>query len=828
MAATDIPASFDFSTLRKTDEKSANAVKNVESNQPLVALIGADSQLDRVAEVLKWHQAKVRNYQFARFASCAELLIHTNTELKRINQSKKAKIEAVKATSVADTDEESTKVGNVAATAKVRNTLAFQGVNSGTSRATTSQETNSKVVIPETDAAGSEVASVMESFTEKTAQKSESAVESAAEKQGLDIAVLVVLVRHGESADQLLREFKTQYPDTRLIILTEAREIDTVAWLTDANALDYLCYLPELKADTFIFGVEKELQHYRQLTSAVSQAELQQAARFTFDLRASNEEIIAHIVDVIDKNMGFQPRIRIPAGTRLTVEGRPVEEVTICLSGTVALQRVSEFGDVIMHHASTGRIIGMLALTRSRLAFFTSTATTEVVGIHLTFEQLNYAIREYREIAPYVAALFIRTLDDRLRRSEDIQIEKVELAQQLAAERENLSQALSNLREAREQLVRQASFASLGELAAGVAHELNNPMAAVQRISEHLSDEVHQLIRSADSRKWVVRTTRALDAALSAHAISTREARAIRSELTDITGDAKIAQRLVLAGIHDRGFAREIANSRSTNFATIELAASIGTGLRNLQTASQRITDLVASLRAYARPDGDPVTDVDLHQTIDDTLLLLSHRLSDVNIVREYGDIPHVVCNPGAISQVWTNLIANAAEAMQDAHAARENGQENHGGIEENRENLQRSRNAAEKKSGLEQKNRNDLRGIHSDAQQLGTITIRTDALAASGENEALVRVQIIDDGPGIAPEIQAKIFEPRFTTKGGQVRFGMGIGLGVCMRIVQEHKGTIDFVSSAAGTAFSVVIPVTGPNSFGPNLSSTLWEGKR
>lgn len=700
--------------------------------QPLVALIGFAPELDYVAQILEQHSAKLQTYSFARFASCEQLMKSTKTAERALQETQESS--------------------------------SHEQFSAGVLRS-----------------ASSEILTDAEQNKEKSTTGSSSKPNSAS----LDIAVVVVLVRRGESADELVKELKTDYPCTRLIILTQEREIDTVAWLADSNSLDYLCYLPELNTDTFLFGVEKELQHYHQLRFSDQQEDLQQAARFTFDLRASNEEIIAHIVEVIDEKMGYQPRIRIPAGTRLTVEGRPVEEVTICLSGKVALHRVSEYGNVVMHHASTGRIIGMLALTRSRLAFFTSIATTEVVGIHLSFEQLNYAIREYQEIAPYVAALFIRTLDDRLRRSEDIQIEKVELAQQLDTEREKLAKALSNLQEAREQLVRQASFASLGELAAGVAHELNNPMAAVQRISQHLSDEVHQLIASSDNRKWIARTTKALDAALSAHAVSTREARAIRSELTAITGDTKIAQRLVLAGIHDRDFAREIAKSRSTNFATIELAASIGTGLRNLQTASQRITDLVASLRAYARPDGDPVTDVDLHQTIDDTLLLLSHRLSSVNIVRDYGDIPHISCNPGAISQVWTNLIANAAEAMQD------------------------------------------LDGTHDPAKQIGTIIIRTDWLPPQGESEALVRVRIIDDGPGIAPEVQAKIFEPRFTTKGGQVRFGMGIGLGVCMRIVQEHQGTIDFTSSPAGTTFSVVMPISGPNAFEPNLSSTLWEGK-
>ncbi|MDP9806267.1 signal transduction histidine kinase [Trueperella bonasi] len=580
---------------------------------------------------------------------------------------------------------------------------------------------------------------------------------------GLDeLAVITMTVgAEGAGEDHPIHEFLAapEHDDVRIVVLATERNISGLSSLAHNSRLDLVAYLPELQQKAFTRDMRTQLRRYRKNTRAKAGKRERATAdeRFALNIDMSDLEIVHEIVAIADRLLGYQPRVHFPPDVSLTTEGHRVEEVMLALSGQVSLERSSHAGDVIMHHATTGRLIGMLALTSGREAFFTSRTTTNVVAVQLTFEQLNYIWNHDAKVPALVAALFVRSFDRRLRRAEDIQIEQHELTVELERERANLATALRNLEAARTELMTQARFASLGELAAGVAHELNNPMAAIDRTSEHLFDDVCKLIELAPDRKWSRRTMAAIRASHNSKSVTTREAREIRRELEKVTKDRAVAQRLVLAGLHDPDFAKEVKRARNMDFETIEVAASIGTGLRNVSTATHRITELVASLRSYARPDGDPITDVDLHTGLDDTIRLLSHKLLNVEVKRDYHTLPPITCHPGQISQVWTNLITNAAEAMADQEDAR--------------------------------------------------ITISTGIF-----DDAHVVVKIADNGPGIPEETRQNMFQPRFTTKNGQVRFGMGIGLSVVQSIVNRHQGTVDLKSSPQGTTFAVVLPIDGP----------------
>lgn len=591
------------------------------------------------------------------------------------------------------------------------------------------------------------------------------AIELAQEAEHL-VFVAALVPDEGKTADEIFRPVVAAYPDTRLFLLTEEEVLSGVAELTDHNKIDLITDVRRFADRQFLLNVTDQVRRFCAIAGIEAPTSQPDRESFIFAQALTDQEIMDRIVAGFDECLGYQPRILIPPGVRLTVEGSRVEEATLALTGQVALERESHAGNVLMHHASTGKIIGLLALTDQRAAFFTSRTTTEVLGIHLTFEQVNYVVQARPETALLIAVLFIRSLDRRLRRSEDIQIEKVELAAQLETEQANLARALTNLEAARAELLAQARFASLGELAAGVAHELNNPMAAIARTSSHLLEDVTSLIAGAPE-PWSSHALQALAAANTATSLSTKEARTLKREMTEATGDPVLAQRLVLAGIRDTDYAREVAGDDSV-LDELEYAGSIGTGLRNLASAATRITELVASLRSYARPDGDPVMDVDVHETIDESLRLLSHRLHNIEIVRDYGNLDHLSCRPGQLSQVWTNLMTNAAEAMTEAH----------------------------ERSG------------RGEGEPIGTLTVTT----RPGEDPGWIRVIISDTGPGIPQHLMERIFEPRFTTKSGQVRFGMGIGLGVCQSIVSGHGGRIRLASSQRGTDATVDLPTEVP----------------
>ena len=191
----------------------------------------------------------------------------------------------------------------------------------------------------------------------------------------------------------------------------------------------------------------------------------------------------------------------------------------------------------------------------------------------------------------------------------------------------------------------------------------------------------------------------------------------------------------------------------SLNF--VERYHELGTALRNLCTCSDRISGIVRSMKSYARSDQELVGDVDVHEGLEDTLRMLDHALHGIDVKRSYGEISRIECHVGEINQVWTNLISNARQAMGNT----------------------------------------------------GTLRLVTDQ--PDGER---VRVRIIDSGKGIAPDEIERIFDLHFTTRGGRVEFGLGMGLPICRQIVARHGGEITVESRPGESCFSVVLPVHYP----------------
>ncbi|WP_182173435.1 ATP-binding protein [Flaviflexus equikiangi] len=549
-----------------------------------------------------------------------------------------------------------------------------------------------------------------------------------------------------------------RYPKARAIVSTREDTLTGVAALADRRKVDLVVHESQLLSPRFLQDLSDQIRRFTDSAGIPLPQSTSTKETFIFSTPQSDDEIMATIVAGIDDCLGYQPRVTLPAGVRLTIEGEEAEEAMLCLHGQVALERESHAGNVLMHHESTGRIIGLLSLTDRREAFFTSRTTTEVTGVRLTFEQLNHVIRTRPETALLIAVLLIRSLDRRLRRAEDIQIEKVELTAQLEQEQEELRRTYRQLEAARAELMSQARFATLGELASGVAHEVNNPIGAIMRSTDHLLDDIVASLEQSTSISSRV-SQAALQAALASAPLSTRQAREERRRLTDLTGDATLSRRLILAGVTAPLLAdimpTEIAGEERTRLlAQLERSASIGSGLRNLRSAASRINSLVDSLRSYARPDGDPLADIDIRETIEDTIRLLSHRLRDIDVVREYDSIPPITCHPAQLSQVWTNLIVNAADALQDA------------------------------------------------PEKVLTVTTST-------PEPGWVRVTVADRGPGISPELLDHIFEPRFTTKSGRVHYGMGLGLTISKTIVERHGGSIRLESMTDGTVATVDLPM-------------------
>ncbi|MBO0723447.1 MAG: cyclic nucleotide-binding domain-containing protein [Blastocatellia bacterium] len=319
---------------------------------------------------------------------------------------------------------------------------------------------------------------------------------------------------------------------------------------------------------------------------------------------------------------------------------------------------------------------------------------------------------------------------------------------------------------------RHAKLMALGKLSAGLAHELNNPAAAARRAAQHLGERLqtlnrlcltlsHQSLTAEEIGFLTDFQGEAAGCLTAAPALDPLAESELEDEINgwlDAHGIAdgwKLASTFVRAGLHREELDSLAKGLKGEALADalqwLEASWSSQELVKEIEQSMARISDLVRAIKEYSYMDRTDLQEVDVHQGLENTLIILGHKLKrGVTVVREYAaELPHIYAYGGALNQVWTNLIVNAIEAM--------NGQ--------------------------------------------GKLWIRTSAKPDH------ILVEIADDGPGIPLDIQGRIFEPFFTTKPqGE---GTGLGLDTAYRIVQKHKGTIRFHSKPGDTCFQVRLPL-------------------
>ena len=486
-------------------------------------------------------------------------------------------------------------------------------------------------------------------------------------------------------------------------------------------------------------------------------------------LDRDEHEVVMELLAGVERVLGQRPRLIVPEGIQLVTQGEPVGAVYLVLDGQVSLHRDSTQGEVLAHLASSGPLIGLVSLARAEDAFFTGETATEATLVRLTTEQLQIVISEDPSIGVTLTALAIRSLTRRLMRAEDLHLQNAMLAEDLEAQKEALAATLEDLRATRAELVERARFAMLGELSAGIAHELNNPVTALVRAAKHLHEDVDAALAApatASSREAMAR-------ALTAPPRSTSVERALMKELLPVVGDRTLARRLVRAGIQGADGARALAQIPG-GIDAYEAGARLGGSLRSVLAAGDRVIELIQSLKGYARPDAEDLKPVDVREGIDDVLRLTAHRVRGIRIDCDYEDVPPVCAHPGKLQQVWTNLIVNAAEAIEDENADLVAAAEASGGVPE--------------------------LPARGEAEALIRITVRPTPEGVS--------VTIHDNGPGIDPEIVDKIMEPHFTTKAGRVRVGLGMGMSIVRSIIVDHGGTLTIDSHPGSTIMRISLP--------------------
>ncbi|MBM0742557.1 HAMP domain-containing histidine kinase [Phormidium sp. CLA17] len=218
--------------------------------------------------------------------------------------------------------------------------------------------------------------------------------------------------------------------------------------------------------------------------------------------------------------------------------------------------------------------------------------------------------------------------------------------------------------------------------------------------------------------------------------------------------------------------------------------------LESMQVGTERIREIVQSLRIFSRLDEAGVKGVDIHEGIDSTLMILQSRLKskstqrEIQVVKKYGSLPTVECYAGQLNQVFMNLLSNAIDALEER-------------LEDNRHEAFGDRSVElrsdERGYGLKENNLLPTPDSH-----LPTIYIHTELA-----NDHHIKIRIADNGAGISKAVQSRIFDPFFTTK--SVGKGTGMGLAISYQIVTEqHNGRLNCTSTPGqGTEFVIEIPI-------------------
>jgi signal transduction histidine kinase len=304
-----------------------------------------------------------------------------------------------------------------------------------------------------------------------------------------------------------------------------------------------------------------------------------------------------------------------------------------------------------------------------------------------------------------------------------VALKQANLLVQTREQATQLSQTLDDLKKAQLQIVQSEKMASLGQLVAGVAHEINNPINFIHGNLEYAHEYMQELIRCVQLYRQHYPAP-----------VSEVQTFLQKTDLNFLFQDApKIFQ--------------------------------------SMQVGTDRIREIVTSLRNFSRLDEAEFKAVNIHEGIDSTLMILQNRLKatpesfSIKVMKNYSHLPLVQCYPGQLNQVFMNLLGNAIDALEEY---------------------------------------NQQRAPEEIKANPSTIRISTNAI-----DHDWIAISIVDNGPGMTEQVRSHLFDPFFSTK--PVGKGTGLGLSISYQIVTEkHGGKLDCYSAPGeGTEFVIEIPL-------------------
>ncbi len=429
--------------------------------------------------------------------------------------------------------------------------------------------------------------------------------------------------------------------------------------------------------------------------------------------------------------------VSISAGELVFAEGSPGDALYVVLDGELEVSKRQSDQDVVLAVRRAGEFIGEMSLLEQapRSASVRTLRESRLLRIN------RAAFETLLSCSPSAPLTILRTVTSRLRSTESM-------------------------------LVQSEKMAALGTLAAGLAHEMNNPAAAIRRSAAQLRDALSEWERLATELSALTdpHQTKVVDA-LQEETVKRTGAPALsdplflsdqESELQEWLEDYGVGQAWEFAPVLvSFGWDTDDLEQLTEHFSAAELpvvarwlaaGSSVYGLLEEVVKSAEEISEIVEAVKTYSYLDRAPIQEVDIRESLENTLVILRPKIkAGISIARDYADdVPLIEAYGSELNQAWTNIISNAIDAMQ-GH---------------------------------------------------GELFLRT--YIENGD----VAVEIIDDGPGIPLEVQPRIFEPFFTTKAPGA--GTGLGLHIAYNIiVHKHHGQIQVASKPGETRFRVVLPV-------------------
>lgn len=450
-----------------------------------------------------------------------------------------------------------------------------------------------------------------------------------------------------------------------------------------------------------------------------------------------------------------------PAGVVILAEHSSNDSVWFVLDGEVEQQKSSRFGSVTIMKHGAGEIVGVLSLLSRAKAFATIRTCTPVRLARLSRHDLADILAEDGEFLTCFLKAILRLLHTRI-----VTVSETKVA---------LQESLEELRTTQVKLVESEKMASLGVLTAGVAHELNNPAAALARAAEIVPSALESVLEgieydlSAEEKQRLThgRQMLALGARPPPSTVSIRDLAAASAWASVLSPQALRQWSELELAARSAGVDNPLAKPDDEAVRHFYRWYEIGRYLTNIRVCSERMTALVQGMRNYAQAESDVLTKTDVRQGIGDTVTMLLNRLKRYNFETDFASLnnPYICAVPSRLNQVWTNLLANACDASEPGARIR-----------------------------VEASN-----GVFPDGRNC-------------------VVVAITDSGAGISEDVAPYIFEPRFTTKSGLSNHtGLGLGLAIVRKILTEHGASIEWesppsASELRGTVFRVRLPLWTP----------------